>query len=225
MSLRIKPVAAPLREQVKERLRDAIAEGELRPGERLRERELCESLGVSRTSVREALRQLESEGLIDTIPNKGVVVATVTPETAAEIYAVRAALEALAAEAFTRHANAHHKQALKASYRKLEAALKGNDLSAQLAAKRDFYDALLEGAGNRTAAQMLERLNAQIRQLRATSLARPGRSRKSLAELKAIMTHALRGDGSAAADACRAHVLNASKLAIAALREQDSGEG
>lgn len=224
MSLRITPVAAPLREQVKGRLRDAIADGELQPGERLRERELCESLGVSRTSVREALRQLESEGLIETIPNKGVIVATVTPEEAAEIYAVRAALEALAAEAFTLHANAGHKQALRASYRKLEEAFKGNDLSGQLAAKEDFYGALLEGAGNRTAAQMLERLNAQIRQLRATSLARPGRSRKSLAELRAIMTHALKGDGSAAADACRAHVQNASELAIAALRERDAGE-
>ena len=142
MSLRITPVAAPLREQVKERLRDAIAEGELQPGERLRERELCESLGVSRTSLREALRQLESEGLVETIPNKGVIVAVVTPEEASEIYAVRAALEALAAEAFTDHAEECHKQALRTSFQKLEEAFKEKDLPGQLAAKEDFYGAL-----------------------------------------------------------------------------------
>src|SRR5579885_3504051 len=92
----ISHIAAPVREQVGARLRQAIVTGHFQPGARLIERELCTLLGVSRTSLREALRQLESDGLVVNIPHKGLVVATMTREEAEEIYQVRAAMEGLA---------------------------------------------------------------------------------------------------------------------------------
>ena len=81
-SLRIKRRTTTLRQQVLEALRNAILDFQFKPGDRLVERELCEMTGVSRTSVREALRHLESEGLVENVPNKGPTVATLTVEDA-----------------------------------------------------------------------------------------------------------------------------------------------
>src|SRR5271167_1412107 len=92
--------AAPLRKQVLDELRQSIISGRLSPGERLVERELISMMGVSRTVIREALRQLESEGLVAIIPNKGPIVRTLTWEEAQDLYAIRAVLEGLAARLF-----------------------------------------------------------------------------------------------------------------------------
>src|SRR5690554_2823503 len=98
-------VAAPLREQVITALRTAILDFQLRPGQRLVERELVEQLGVSRTTVREALRELTSEGLVTVVPQKGAVVATPTLEDAVDLYEVRAALESLVVTRFVERAS------------------------------------------------------------------------------------------------------------------------
>src|SRR5690606_4359359 len=97
LSMRVASVAAPVRRQVAKVLREAITSGRFAPGQRLIEKDLCELLGVSRPSVREALRELESEGLIEIIPNRGPLVKRLTAADAASVYQVRAALEALAA--------------------------------------------------------------------------------------------------------------------------------
>src|SRR5690554_850754 len=99
----IEPVtreSASLREQVTSSLRDAILNGRLKPGQKLVERELCTSLDISRTLLREALPQLQAEGLIKSIAHKGPSVAMVDADEVREIYQVRRALEALAASQF-----------------------------------------------------------------------------------------------------------------------------
>jgi DNA-binding GntR family transcriptional regulator len=94
-----------LRHQVEHVLRQAIVSGRLAPGARLIERELCESLSVSRTSIREALRRLEAEKLVRIVPHKGPMVAVMTRQEASELYAIRGLLEGFAAAGFTRHAD------------------------------------------------------------------------------------------------------------------------
>src|SRR6202044_153255 len=86
-----------LRHQVENVLRQAITSGRFAPGARLIERELCETLGVSRTSVREALRRLEAEKLVRSVPHKGPVVAIMSKQEATELYAIRGLLEGFAA--------------------------------------------------------------------------------------------------------------------------------
>ena len=93
-----KLISGDLRRLVEDKLRGAIASGRFQPGQRLVERELCELVGVGRTSIREALRQLEAEGLVHSIPNRGPVVSTISVAEARELYAVRALLEGDAAE-------------------------------------------------------------------------------------------------------------------------------
>jgi DNA-binding GntR family transcriptional regulator len=90
----IRRSAAPLRHEVLEALRAAIVSGRLAPGARLIERELIAMMSVSRTVIREALRQLEAEGLVDVVPNRGAVVRELTLAEARDLYAIRALLEA-----------------------------------------------------------------------------------------------------------------------------------
>src|SRR5690606_20358437 len=88
-NLKVLHVAAPLRQQVLENLRGEILSGHFKPGDRLIERERCDLMGVSRTAMREALRQPESEGLVENFANRGPAVAKITREDAKGIYEVR----------------------------------------------------------------------------------------------------------------------------------------
>src|SRR5580704_15724302 len=101
----IPKAAAPLRRQVLDELRQSIIAGRLRPGARLVERELIAMMGVSRTVIREALRQLESEGLVAIVPNKGPIVRELTRDEARDLYSIRAVLEGLAARLFVENAS------------------------------------------------------------------------------------------------------------------------
>src|SRR3546814_14991223 len=97
---RVEKIAAPLRYSVTESIRNAIASGRFKAGDRLPERELCELTGVSRTLVREAMRQLESEGVIKVEPHRGPFVATLSRHQAEGVYQVRLELEGLACRLF-----------------------------------------------------------------------------------------------------------------------------
>ena len=90
---------APVRQQTVNNLRNAIVQGRFKPGERLLEKELCKFTGVSRTSVRESLRQLEAEGLIEMIPNKGPVVATISIIEAIDLYEIRQGVQRVSVSA------------------------------------------------------------------------------------------------------------------------------
>src|SRR5689334_6871646 len=94
-----------LRDRVTDAVREAITRGDLEPGRRLTERELVELTGVSRTSLREALRSLQAEGLVERSGARGLQVAALTADVVNELYDVRAPLEAAAVELFVRHAS------------------------------------------------------------------------------------------------------------------------
>ena len=96
--LEIPPARRPLHEEAVDRLRDLIVRGELAPGARLNERVLTARLGVSRTPLREAIKLLATEGLVELMPNRGAVVAPIEPARIAETLAVMGALESLAGE-------------------------------------------------------------------------------------------------------------------------------
>lgn len=219
--LRISPKAATLRHLVEAKLRAAIASGLFRPGERLIERDLCERLGVGRTSVREALRQLEADGLVTTVPHRGPVVTTITAAEARQLYDVRALLESHAGAAFARHGGIEDRQRLTRAVNRFLQAADGEDRAALAAAKTDFYDALLEGSGNPFLARMLRGLNDRIMLLRMTSMTQPGRLAQSVAEIKEIHRTILAGEPDAAAAACRVHIEKAAEAAMAMLEKAD----
>lgn len=194
--------AASLRQQVIESLRSAVISGGLTPGQRLTERELTETLGVSRTVVREALRQLEAEGLIEVIPNRGPVVRTLTADEAKDIYRIRAVLQGLAARQFVEHATEADIARLEAALAGVVEAYESDDAERTVAAKTDFYAVLYAGAASETLSSMLATLHARMWRWRALGLAHPlrsaERSRESIENLEAIVAAIEHRDAEAA---------------------------
>lgn len=172
----VERVAAPLRQQVLDELRRAIIEGEMAPGSRLIERDLCARTGVSRTVVREVLRQLESEGLVGMIPNRGPVVRSLSLDEARELYAIRAVLEGLAARIFVSQASAEQIERLTRTVEEIESAYAGGDARQVIAAKNRFYAVLFEAARGEVLAGMTASLHARISRWRALGLSHPARS-------------------------------------------------
>jgi DNA-binding GntR family transcriptional regulator len=220
--IQIGRVAAPLHEQVLDGLRNAILNFDLKPGERLVERELIEQIGVSRTTIREVLRELTAEGLVAIIPQKGAVVYAPSREEAKDLYAVRASLEALAVRRFIERAPEEKVEALRKTVADFEAVSAGDgDMRALLHAKDRFYDVLLEGAASPTIQQILAGVQARVRLLRATSLSQPGRPREVVAEIRDLIEAIAARDVDTAIRRCDAHLNNAAATGINALAEPE----
>jgi DNA-binding GntR family transcriptional regulator len=215
--LKIAAVSAPLRLQIVQTLRKAILQGRFAPGARLVERELCELMGVSRVSVREAFRQLESEGIIENIPNRGPVVATLSRAQVKDVYEVRQALEALAAKLFASNATEKQIEELSNATETLALVYRSGNVEEIVAAKDVFYGVLYSGCGNEVAFQMLTILNTRISLLRRVSLSVPGRLEKSLKEVRRLLAAIRKRDGAAAWSAASVHVQKAAEAALSKL--------
>jgi DNA-binding GntR family transcriptional regulator len=203
-----------LRAQVENNLRQAIVSGQLKAGEKLVERELCEMLGVSRPSLREALRTLEAEKLIVIVPHRGPEVAAISMEEARDLYALRGLLESFAAHEFTRLASDEQVKKLGKTVRRLREAGQKNSQSAVLEAKAEFYRILLEGSGNALVSEILGGLLARVSLLRATSLMLPDRLPRSLEEIDALLACIQKRDAKGAQEISHKHVLNAERAAL-----------
>jgi len=224
INLRVSTEAAPRRREVEEKLRSAIVTGQFEPGRRLVEREICALLQVSRTSIREALRQLEAEGLVKVLPYRGPVVSTLNADEAEQIYRVREVLEGLAGQGFVDHSTADQQERLNEAYKQMALAIRSKKIAQLLSLKESFYGVLLEGCGNIYAREMLVQLNNRIRLLRATSLSDPKRPPKTIQEMRRIIEAINSGDRQAAWTACVEHVRSAAVTALAVLRNSDEAQ-
>jgi DNA-binding GntR family transcriptional regulator len=201
--------AAPLRNKVTEKIREAIAAGKLRPGEHLRERELCEQLGVSRTSIREALRVLESEGLLTSVPNKGVAVASISQKESEDVYETRAVLEGLLVRQFVRNATDQQIAKLSDIVDAIDKQNQRFNITKFVELKTKFYDLIMEGADNKVAANALRAIHARVARLWVTSLSNPTRASQSVVEIREIVDAMKARDEQAAFEACSRHIGNA----------------
>lgn len=211
MDLRIR--AQSVQSQTVEKLREAIVSGVFKPGQKLVEADLREQLGVSRGSVREALRRLEAEKLIRSIPNRGPFVADIDLAEAEQIYHVRAMLEGEACYLYASRADAQGIKTLREALSDFDRAVKSGDAIERLATTARFYDAILAGCGNEVIAEILRGLLARINFLRARSMATAGRARHSAAELRQILTAIEAHDPRSARAAAVAHVNKACEAA------------
>ncbi|MGO9569271.1 MAG: GntR family transcriptional regulator [Desulfomonilaceae bacterium] len=212
--------AAPVRMQTIQKMREAILDDYFKPGDRLYEKELCEQFGVSRTSVREALRQLEADGLVTTVPNQGPIVTRVFPDEAEHIYQVRELLECLACRLFAERATDEQVLELARSVEDLEKAAALGDVGQYLNVKNTIYEILFSGCGNSVAHSIFKLLFARVNFLRKTSLSRPGRPRESTAEIRAILKSIQERDPQGAHERCLEHVRKASAVALEGLRRK-----
>lgn len=211
--LRIAHSPTTLRELAVERLRHAIITGRFTGGDRLVERTLCDQLGVSRSVVREAIRYLEAEGLVETLGRSGPVVATLDWTRARQIYDIRRLLEADAAADCAGIADAAVKDRLRAALAELEAAFTDAAPQKLYAATTAFYEVIFTSAGHDIAWEIVQRLNSRISRLRALTLATTDRRISGPAHMARICAAICANAPEAAADAVRAHLRDAAEIA------------
>jgi DNA-binding GntR family transcriptional regulator len=206
--------SAPLRNRIIASLRSAIESGLLQPGERLIERDLCDQLGVSRTSLREALRELQALGVLTKADNRSLVVGTLRAGEAANAYSIRAVLEALVVGEFIEHASDRQMEELRGYGDALKQAYRSGSVEHILKAKRIFYDCICSGAQNSLAFDIINRLTLRTSILRSRSVAKKERQKQSVKEIEAILATIEARDAEAAKRAAATHVVHASQSAL-----------
>jgi DNA-binding GntR family transcriptional regulator len=189
-----------------ERLRQAIARGEMAPAQRLVENELAEQYDVTRASIRAALLDLAAEGLVERIRNRGSRVRVVTIEEAVEITECRMALEGLCAAKAAEVATDAQLDELAGLGEAMSQAVASGDPVSYSELNHDLHARIRDISGQRTAVALLERLNAQLVRHRFQLALRPGRPQQSLSEHLAVIEAVRARDPQAAESAARAHL-------------------
>ncbi len=212
-ALRIETPPVTLREIALDRLRRAIISGLFEPGTRLVERSLCEQLGVSRSVIREVIRHLEAEGLIEMLSKQGPIVARLNWNDARQIYDIRAALEAAAVADCARMADGDAKARLKAALDELDRVSALGSPPSVLSATIAFYEIIFQASGHNIAWEIVSRLNSRISRLRVMTLSTANRTTSGPAQIRKIFDAIEQNDWEGAAEACRAHVREAAEIA------------
>ena len=183
----IRQFPAPLRQAVVARLRGAIISGQLKPGDRLVEAQLAKSLRISRPSLREAMRQIEAEGLVELVPNVGPVVVRHSLEEMRQIRDLRVPVESLCARYFALHASDAAVGRLERAVDAVEAALASAEVGEIVRAKQLYYGALTEGCGSAIIGRYLLHFVAMTSYRWGASLGKPGRPAESVLEMRRLV--------------------------------------
>lgn len=182
--MRRKPIERhqTLREKILETIRDAILKGSLKPGERVSEPELAERFGISRTPIREAFRQLESEGYLEVIPRRGAVVASLSERDVVEFYAIKSILEGHAARIAAERMTDREIERLEAINGKLQQIAESGDIKAFFRTHDEFHELFIKASGNEKLMELINQLVLKFNRLRLASLSQPGRMEVSVKE-------------------------------------------
>lgn len=219
---RARSLRETLRQKTLVKLREAIVSGKFRPDDRLVERDICAKTGVSRSSVREALRYLESEGLVESRGRKGMFVVNLSAAEAMEIYELRKAVEAEAATHFTERASDEEIRNLAATFQSIRAAAR-DDADRYWRQTDLLFDLLMRGARNGVAYELMKSLRTRIRYLRSTTtrFATPDYRNGTVAHLEAITEALSRRSAAEAAARVRTFVDRSARFAAECLAHRD----
>ncbi len=176
-----------LRERILETIRDAIMSGALKPGEKVAEPELAERFGISRTPIREAFRQLESEGYLTVIPRKGAVVVSYSERDVEEFYAIKSILEGYAANRACEKLTGKEIEKLQAINDKLRQLANEGDIKHFFKVHNDFHELFVRAADNDKLYELISNLVKKFQRLRVASLSLPGRMQISVQEHNKII--------------------------------------
>ncbi len=207
LNLRVFP--RTVQQEAVDKLRLAIFSGMFEPGTRLVESQLCAKLGISRPSLREALRSLQAERLIDIVPNRGPSIPTLSWEEATAIYEVRELIEVEAVGRCSQRISEKGLRELEMSLSAFEEAASSNDSLARVMTAAEFYSIILANCGNPILEEVHRGLVARVSFFRARSMRLEGRAASSLKEMREIYEAIAAGDEKAARRASRKHVLKA----------------
>ena len=203
-----------LRERVFHEIHEKILNGVYRDSEELREIALAEELGVSRTPVREALRQLELEGLVKIVPNKGAVVTAITKKDVKDIYMIRSMLEGLCARWATENITEEQLDEMEEILLLSEFYInkkKKEPTSQVVELDGKFHEVLYEASDSRIMKHLLSDFHKYVRLARRTSVENPERAEKSIEEHRALLEAIKAKDADKAEELANKHMLNVMK--------------
>ena len=211
----------PLREIVFDALREAIVSGRLKPGERLMELQLAEEMGVSRTPVREAIRKLELEELIITIPRKGAYVADLSLKDAAEVFEIRGSLEGLAANLAAERITEEEIESLERLLVQTKECINDKDIKKIVEKDEQFHGIIYIASRNKKLSGILNNLREQVYRFRVTSLTKNPRRLKGIYDDHEMILAAIGSrDPEQAEKLVRRHIENVESSIIRTMKEK-----
>lgn len=199
-----------LSDRIRLALADDITTGALAPGTQLDEQQLGDRFGASRTPVREALRQLAAEGLVEMRPRRGAVVAVLTTERVFEMFELSAEIEALCVRLAAWRMTPVERSALRRIHEESAYAVMRGDVDEYDRLNWRFHDAIYEGTHNAYIVEQAKALRERMAAFRRAQLRQGGRPERSRHEHGELVEAVMRGDGEQAAKLMRAHMFNAS---------------
>ena len=197
-----------LHEELVERLRTILVESNLKPGEKVPERALCERLGVSRTPMREALKVLASDGLVTLVNNRGAVIRGLSEQDIKDLFSVIGALEALAGEMACQRLGQSQIAKLELLHNKMVQHYENNDLAAYAECNRQIHSSLLKASGNQVLINQYELLSIRLRRIRFKVNQSPKRWKQAIKEHEDMMRSLKKRDGKKLASQLRQHLQN-----------------
>jgi DNA-binding GntR family transcriptional regulator len=198
-----------LRAKVFYRIRNDILNGVYKPGEVLVEKKLCEALGVSRTPIREAMMQLEHEGLVQSVPNKGVIVRGISTKDIEEIYAIRMMIEGFAAKLAVENITKEDLDELKEAIDLQEFYTTKKDKEHLIKFDLRFHEIILRAARSNPLIDLQRTFNHYVQKIRVSSYKTPLRAQEALKEHKAILDAIINKDAQLAEKLTVEHIKNA----------------
>ena len=213
-----------LSEQVTQVIRGWIISGELKPGSRLVEREFCDRLEISRATLREVFRLLESDGLVTTEANRGRVVTMLSPREAKELYEAREAIECTIVRLFVERASDDAIAELSEKLEALRALYRSGDINLIMAKKDEFYEVLYAGADNALLWKQARTLTHRAARLRVRTLSMGNRPQKSFDEIASVFDAIVSRNPKLAEARWRAHIRQAAESMFASMRSDENDD-
>jgi DNA-binding GntR family transcriptional regulator len=210
-----------LRERILETIREDILKGALRPGEKVAEPELADKFGISRTPIREAFRQLESEGYLTVIPRKGAVVASLSERDVAEFYAIKSILEGYAARIAAEKLADRDIERLEAINDRLDKLAREGDVKTFFRVHNEFHELFIKAAGNDKLNELISQLVMKFNRPRLASLSLPGRMEISVQEHRKIIEAFRNKDGERADNLVRKTAALGGQVLIQSIAQEE----
>ncbi len=212
-----------LHEELTEALREMIVSGQLPMGQKVPEKDLCELYGVSRTPLREALKVLATDGLVNLEPNRGAWVSAITVEDLDEMFPVMAALEALAGELACKQITDDEVEAIRALHNRMLGHYKAGELPEYFALNQQIHEAILAAAHNDTLTVHYRSLSTRVRRGRYMANMTRERWDQAMAEHELILDRLAARDGAALAVILKDHLEKTSVTLRESLLGQQGG--
>jgi DNA-binding GntR family transcriptional regulator len=209
---------AALHEQVAQRLRQMLVEGRIRPGAKLNERELCEVLEVSRTPLREAIKLLAAEGLVDLLPNRGAVAVKLTEADVLDTFEVLAMLEGMSGELAAKRITDEELAEVRALHYEMLACFSRRDLSGYYRLNARIHTAINEAAANPVLSNTYRSINARVQSLRFRTNQNETKWKHAVEEHEQMIDALAKRDSAAMRKVLVAHVLRKRDTVLELLR-------